>query len=104
VTPALESARQEWEEAYRRLEDTLRQPSQSEALAAQLDVVVRELARRVGGTYTLRELSAEYQGAERWVRDLVREQAPAPGWPRTLALVEGAAFHVVSLRAVDHEP
>jgi hypothetical protein len=104
VTAEVESARREWEEAFRRLEDVLREPGRSEALGDQLDLVVREVRKRVGGTYTLRELGAEYLNAERWVRDVVAEQAPAPGWPRTLALVEGAAFHVVSLGAVDYEP
>jgi hypothetical protein len=104
VTADVESARLEWEEARRRLDDALREPGQSAALAAQLDVLVRELRKRVGGAYTLGELGAEYRRAESWVRDLVGEQAPAPGWPRTLTMVEGAAFHVVSLGAVDYEP
>lgn len=104
MTPDVESARLEWEEARRRLDDALRQPGQSAALAAQLDVLVRELRKRVGGTYTLGELGAEYGRAESWARDLVGEQAPAPGWPRTLTMVEGAAFHLVSLGAVDYEP
>jgi hypothetical protein len=105
VTADVESARLEWEEARRRLDDALRESGQSAAaLAAQLDVLVRELRKRVGGTYTLGELGAEYWRAESWVRDLVGEHAPAPGWPRTLTMVEGAAFHVVSLGAVDYEP
>ena len=99
----VESARHEWEEAYRRLDDALRREPQA-ALGDQLDVVVREVRKRVGASYTLRELGAEYLHADDWVRDVVAEQAPAPGWPRTLALVEGAAFHVVSLGAVDYEP
>ena len=104
MTADVESARLEWEEARRRLDDALREPGQSAALAAQLDVLVRELRKRVGGTYTLGELGDEYRRAEPWVRDLVGEHAPAPGWPRTLTMVEGAAFHVVSLGAVDYEP
>jgi hypothetical protein len=104
VTADVESARLEWEEARRRLDDALREPGESAALVAQLDVLVRELRKRVGGTYTLGELGAEYGRAESWVRDLVGEQAPTPGWPRTLTMVEGAAFHVVSLGAVDYEP
>ena len=104
MTADVESARLEWEEARRRLDDALREPGQSAALAAQLDVLVRELRKRVGGTYTLGELGVEYGRAESWVRDLVGEHAPAPGWPRTLTMVEGAAFHTVSLGAVDYQP
>jgi hypothetical protein len=104
VIADVESARLEWQEAHRRLGDALREPGRSDALGAQLDLLVRELRKRVGGTYTLGELGAEYRRAESWVRDLVGEHAPAPGWPRTLTMVEGAAFHVVSLGAVDYEP
>ena len=104
MTADVESARLEWEDAYRRLDDELRGHVQPGALHEQLDVLVRELRKRVGSNYTLRELGAEYRRAEPWVRDVVSEQAPAPGWPRTLAVVEGAAFHLVSLGAVDYEP
>jgi hypothetical protein len=104
VTAEVESARREWEDAYRRLDDALREPGQAQALGEQLDLVVREVRKRVGASYTLGELGAEYKRAERWVRDVLGEQAPTPGWPRTLAMVEGAAFHVVSLGAVDYEP
>lgn len=100
----VESARLEWEEAHRRLDEALRERGRSETLGEQLELLVRELRKRVGGTYTIRELGDEYRNADTWARDLVGEHAPAPGWPRTLAMVEGAAFHVVSLGAVDYEP
>ena len=41
--------------------------------------------------------------ADAWARDVLSEQA-APDWPRTLALVEGAAFHLYSRGAVDFTP
>jgi hypothetical protein len=62
-----------------------------------------ELRRRVGGTFTLRELVDEYARADAWVCEALAEAA-APGWPRTLALVEGAAFHLYSRGAVDYAP
>lgn len=100
----VDSARHEWEEAHRHLRRLLGDPGRPPALEDQLEVLVRELRKRVGASYTLGELSAEYRRAEPWVRDVVAEHTPAPGWPRTLALVEGAAFHAVSLGAVDYEP
>jgi hypothetical protein len=100
----LESARSEWEEGSRRLQDEARRLPNPERLLAQVDTVVAELRRRVGGTYTLRELAAAYAGAERWSRAVVAEQAPAPGWPRTLSLVEAAAFHEYARGAQDYEP
>ena len=98
------SARFEWEEAGRRVDDALRDPARSEGLAAQLELLTRELRKRVGGVYTMSELSAEYRRADVWARDAVAEHAPSPGWPATLALVQAAAFHAVSQGAVDYAP
>ena len=100
----VESARREWEEGYRRLQDEAREDAAPERLLAQVDAVAAELRRRVGGTFTLRELAAAYAEAERWSRAVVAEQAPAPGWPRTLSLVEAAAFHEYARGAQDYEP
>lgn len=100
----LESARREWEEGHRRLQDEARREANPERLLRQVDTVFAELRRRVGGTFTLRELAAEYAGAERWSRAVVAERAPAPGWPRTLSLVEAAAFHEYARGAQDYEP
>lgn len=100
----LESARREWEDGHRRLQEEAGRSSNPERLLAQVDLVVAELRRRVGGTYTLGELAAAYAGAERWSRAVVSEQAPAPGWPRTLSLVEAAAFHEYARGAQDYEP
>ena len=100
----VESARREWEEGYRRLREEARDDPRPERLFAQVDVVAAELRRRVGGTFTLAELAAAYAGAERWSRAAVSEQAAAPGWPRTLSLVEAAAFHEYARGAQDYEP
>lgn len=106
VTEAeVESARRDWEDGHRRLLDEARgQPAAADRLHAQVDAVLAELRRRVGGTFTLRELAGAYAGAERWSRDVVAEHAPAPGWPRTHALVEAAAFHLYARAAQDYEP
>jgi hypothetical protein len=63
-----------------------------------------ELRKRVGATFTLAELAEAYRTSEAWARHVVSERAPAPGWPRTLAMVEGAAFHLYSRGAVDYKP
>ena len=100
----VESARREWEEGHRRLQDEARREPAPERLLAQVDAVAAELRRRVGGTFTLRELATAYGEAERWSRDAVAERAAAPGWPRTLSLVEAAAFHEYSRGAQDYDP
>ena len=100
----VESARREWEDASRRYETELRDPTQAARLGPQFSVLRDELRKRVGATYTLAQLAAEYRHAERWARDAISERAAAPGWPRTLTVVEGAAFHSYARGAVDYEP
>ena len=100
----VENARQEWEESLRRLEQEGSDRERYERLLEQVEVVTAELRRRVGQTFTLADLAAEYARADAWSREAVEESHPPPGWPRTLALVEGAAFHLYSRGAVDYEP
>jgi hypothetical protein len=103
VSSDLESARLEWEHAYRDLTEVARDPVLEERARMQLDAVTTELRRRVGGTFTLSELADEYVVADGWAREVLAEQA-APGWPRTLTLIEGAAFHLYARGAVDYTP
>jgi hypothetical protein len=100
----IESARREWEEGRRRLLEQADDNRERERLLAQVDVVTEELRRRVGGTFTLAELTRAYASAEAWSREVVSQRAPAPGWPRTLSLVEATAFHLYARGAIDYEP
>jgi hypothetical protein len=104
MTTDVESARREWEDAYRRLEGVAGDASEAERLRRQLEVVTDELRRRVGSIFTLGELAGEYVLADGWARHAVSERAATPGWPRTLAVVEGAAFHMYARGAVDYTP
>jgi hypothetical protein len=88
----------------RRFEAALRDPVAAERLNAQLEVVTDELRRRIGQTFTVEQLAIAYDRADAWVRDAVSEHAATPGWPRTLALVEDAAFHLYQRGAVDYAP
>lgn len=99
----LVTTRLEWEHAYRDLEETARDPALADRVRVQLDALLAELRRRVGGTFTMGELADEYAGADRWAQDVLAEQG-VPGWPRTLTLVEGAAFHLYARGAVDYLP
>ena len=76
----------------------------ADRLSLQLEVVTDELRKRVGQTFTLEDLAAKYAAADEWVRDTVSERAPTPGWPRTLAIVQDAAFHLYQRGAVDYSP
>jgi hypothetical protein len=101
---SVDAARREWEESYRRLGEEAADGDHYERLLEQVEAVGDELRRRIGPTFTLSELVALYAGAERWSRDAVAAVLPPPGWPRTLALVEGAAFHLHARGAVDYRP
>ena len=100
----VQSSRQDWEEAFRRYETELRDPIQAERLRPQLTLLREELRKRIGSTFTLAELADSYRTSEAWARDAISERAAAPGWPRTLSIVEGAAFRIYSRGAVDYEP
>ena len=100
----LDVVRREWEDGYSRFESASREPIAADRLRRQLDVVTDELRRRIGQTFTLEELALAYEHADAWAMDAVSEHAAAPGWPRTLAMVEAAAFHLYQRGAVDYAP
>lgn len=99
----LETSRIEWERAYRDLHAIARDPAEEGRLRAELETLLSELRKRIGGNFTLRELADEYGAADLWAREALAELG-LPGWPRTLTLVEGAAFHLYSRGAVDYTP
>ena len=93
VTEAeVESARREWQEGHRRLLEAAREAPARERLFEQVDVVAAELRRRVGGTFTIRELAAAYADAERWSAavdedaELAADLVRATGEQRSLRL------------------
>jgi hypothetical protein len=100
----VEVARQEWEEGSRRLEAAGEDRSRYQQLLELLELVLDELRKRIGQTYTLAELVAAYGVSERWAREVLEERAAAPGWPRDLGLVLAAAFDAYQRGAVDYEP
>ena len=104
VAADVDSARRDWEDAYRRLEEQSSDSVHAERLRLQLELVAAELRKRVGSRFTLQELASAYDDSDVWVRDVVGERAAAPGWPRTLSVVEGAAFHIYSRGALDYAP
>jgi hypothetical protein len=103
VSSDVVSVRLEWEDAYRSLVDAARDPSREGRFRIQLEALTSELRRRVGATFTLRELADEYAVADAWARHVLAELGVS-GWPRTLTLVEGAAFHLYSRGAIDYAP
>jgi hypothetical protein len=104
VPVALEQTRREWELGHRFLQQQVREAPRGDAALAELDAVLAELRKRVGGAFTLEELADAYTAAEAWSREAVAARDPAEDWPRRLSLVTDAAFHVYSRGAVDYEP
>ncbi len=102
--PALEVTRHEWEEGHRRLEAAAGDRARYRQLLAELELVLDELRRRIGQTFTLDELATAYAGADRWVREALAEHELAAGWPARVTIVQDAAFHVYSRGAVDYRP
>ena len=104
MSTTVESARRDWEDGYRRFTRDAQDPTRADALYRQLEEVSVELRRRLGGRFTLRELTAAYDASDTWARVAVGERAPVRGWERNLATVSDAAFHLFSRGAVDFEP
>jgi hypothetical protein len=100
----VEVARQEWEEGSRRLEAVHEDRRRYRQLLELQELVLDELRKRHGQTYTLAELVAAYGESERWGREVLEERAAAPGWPRDLSLVLAAAFDAYQRGAIDYEP
>jgi hypothetical protein len=101
-TEALSLARHEWADGHRRLQAEHDDHQRYAQLNAQVDVVLAELRRRVGGVFSLDELASAYRDADGWARQAVADRSPGPGWPRDLALVLAAAFYAYQRGAADY--
>jgi hypothetical protein len=95
----LELVRQQWQAGSRRLESA-RDP----ALLRQVDLVLDELRKRVGQTFTLGELAGVYERADDWARDLIDDADPASPPPVHASIVADAAFHQFARGATDYRP
>jgi alcohol dehydrogenase class IV len=100
----VEVARQEWEEGTRRLEAAREDRRRYQQLLELLELVLDELRKRIGQTYTLAELVVDYGDADRWAREVLEERAETPAWPRDLSVVLAAAFDAYQRGAIDYEP
>ena len=101
---AVAVVRHEWEDGTRRLEAARDDVRRYHQLLELLALIVDELRKRVGQTYTLEQLVAAYGEAEAWARELLDERSTVPGWPRDLTTVLAAAFDAYQLGAVDYTP
>ena len=100
----VEVVRQEWKEGSRRLEAARDDRRRYGQLLELLELVLDELRKRVGQTYTLAELVGTYSDSERWAREVLEERAVMQDWPRDLTRVLAAAFDAYQRGATDYEP
>jgi hypothetical protein len=104
VSSVLETTRREWEEGNRRLQTAASDRVTYNRLLAEVEVVLDQLSRRVGQTFTLDELAVAYGDSDQWVQEALGEAEPAPGWPARTTTVQDAAFHIYSRGATDYRP
>ena len=101
--PAVERIRGEWEDGHRRLEALADDEDVYHRLLDQVALVIDELRRRVGETFTLAELAGAYGEADRWSREALEERVGARAY-RDAALVGDAAFYIYARGATDYRP
>ena len=104
MSTAVEGARRDWEDGNRRFELACRDDTQAERLRTQLELILAELRRRVGSTFTLSRLAEAYTGSDAWILQVVEEHAATPGWARSVSMVGDAAFYIYARGAVDYTP
>jgi hypothetical protein len=101
---SVELARQHWAEGHRRLVRTT-EPGLQAQLHDQVEIVTAELRSRVGKTYTLADLAAAYDGADRWAYAAVEERSDdRPDWLSSASTAADAAFHMYARGARDYRP
>jgi hypothetical protein len=99
----LELARHYWADGSRAVDRRRSDPGEQDRLSSRVGVVAAELARRVGQTFTLEELVAAYEGADRWALEALEEAFPDEA-PADVSTVADAAFDLYSRRASDYSP
>jgi hypothetical protein len=100
----LELARQNWNDGNRRIEATRQDRPRHARLLRHVDIVLAELRRRVGQTFTLDELADAYDGADGWVRDLLDDAEPDDAPVSEPGTIADAAFHHFARGALDYRP
>jgi hypothetical protein len=101
---SVQTARTDWERGFAEVEAQKGDPRRYARLLDAVDAVTAELRARIGQTFTLDQLVDAYSEVERWGREAVAQRAPYDGWPRDLAIVQDAAFHLYARGAIDFKP
>ena len=97
--PLFEATIYQWEEGKRRLRDA--DPADRRALERVTEQIVRELRRRLGGSFTTDELAALYAAGTDWCLDVAIAHAPSHPRAWDAQTVADAAFAQYVREAVD---
>ncbi len=97
-------ARQQWQDGNRRVEAARAEPRRYVRLTGQVDTIVAALRLRIGQIFTLSELAAAYDGAERWTGELLDDADPGEAPATEPGTIADAAFHVYARGATDYHP
>lgn len=100
-SPEVENAIFQWEDGFRRLQDTRSQPQLHRALARTVVAVQDELRKRLGSAFSVSELAALYREGTDWTLDYAMRARPEnlSGWDPGVAA--DAAFYLYMREAAD---
>jgi hypothetical protein len=104
VDPAIARVRDQWKAGERRAYDMRSWSDKHPVIEHVIDALMYELGRRVGQTFSMKELIATYGSADLWAQQLAIDTAPGKPWAWEMDIVMDAAFHRYSRRASDYTP
>jgi hypothetical protein len=99
----LQLTRHQWAAGSRALERRRDDRRAYETSLVGVEAVERELTGRVGQTFTLEQIAAEYARSDRWVLQLLEDTFPESLPPDGSTLAD-AAFDRFSRHASDYRP
>ena len=101
MTARVELALMEWDAGARRFAELDEPPRREVVYRAVVAAIVDELNRLMGQTFTLAELTDEYDRSAGWCRD-VAQRTTDQIWAHDLTIVQDAAFARFARDAVDY--
>ena len=98
---SVESAVLQWEEGYRRLDSARADPDLHRALGRAVVAVEDELRKRLGSTFSVRELANLYRADSDWGLELTMQSLPGQTELWDSSTVVDAAFYLYMREAAD---
>ncbi len=93
---------QAWAEGERRVERFSEDSARRQLLEDLLEVLAQELDRRLGQTFSRRQLVEAWSGSESWSAPVLHQYAPGAPWAWEHGLAVDAAFWRHQRKASDY--